>query len=241
MKVTPSASALWVKRLYHNIVSELKRRNSESLTAKAPRARRAEWSEKPEALIAFLESHEARSPKHLKETGWLRDFALRDFVALCAFVIQRSMVRSPPVSEFRIDPWVVSVMSLSTRSMQSRVAVTAGLAFLLALVAVQALRAWRYFPMFMGDQGWYLQVAGRVSRGDVLYRDVAWAYGPLPAQFLAVLLRWRPEAGLATTVNGVLAAVSLLLTYAALRGLRLHALEQPGAGCLLYTSPSPRD
>jgi hypothetical protein len=74
--------------------------------------------------------------------------------------------------------------------------------------------------MFMGDQGWYLQVASRLSRGETLYRDVAWAYGPLPAEALAALFRWLgPDAGWATAVNGLLAAASLLLTYAALRSL----------------------
>lgn len=74
--------------------------------------------------------------------------------------------------------------------------------------------------MFMGDHGWYLQVALRVSRGEVLYRDVAWAYGPLPAVALAAAFRWLgPEAGWATALNALLAGVSLLLTYAALRSL----------------------
>ena len=58
------------------------------------------------------------------------------------------------------------------------------------------------------------------SRGEVLYRDVAWAYGPLPAQVLAMLFRWlAPDAGLATAVNAILAGLSVLLTYAALRQL----------------------
>lgn len=65
-----------------------------------------------------------------------------------------------------------------------------GLAILLAILVLQAGRAWRYFPMFMGDQGWYLRAALRVSRGEILYRDVAWAYGPLPAQALAEVKRF---------------------------------------------------
>ena len=36
----------------------------------------------------------------------------------------------------------------------------------------------------------------RVSRGETLYRDVAWAYGPLPAPVLAAALRCLgPDAG----------------------------------------------
>lgn len=95
-----------------------------------------------------------------------------------------------------------------------------GLVALWAVLAWQTARAWCYFPMFMGDQGWYLQVALRISRGEVLYRDVAWAYGPLPAHALAGAMRWLgPDAGWATAINAALAALSLLLTYAALRSL----------------------
>lgn len=95
-----------------------------------------------------------------------------------------------------------------------------GLLALWAILAGQAARAWRYFPMFMGDQGWYLQAALRVSQGEVLYRDVAWAYGPLPAYALAAALRWLgPDASWATASNALLAALSLLFTYAALRSL----------------------
>ena len=98
------------------------------------------------------------------------------------------------------------------------------LAGTLVILGAQTVRSWRYFPMLMGDQGWYLQVAARVSRGEVLYRDVAWAYGPLPAQALAAAFRWlRPDAGLATLLNGLLAALSLLLSYAVLRSLLLPA------------------
>ncbi len=108
--------------------------------------------------------------------------------------------------------------------LRSRAVTAAGLAGLLVLLAVHTAWAWRYFPMLLGDQGWYLQVAARVSQGEVLYRDVAWAYGPLPAQVLAALLRISgPDAGLATAINGLLAAASLLLTYRALR-----SLLQPG-------------
>lgn len=72
----------------------------------------------------------------------------------------------------------------------------------------------------MGDQGWYLGVALRVSQGDVLFRDVAWGYGPFPILTLAFLFRTLgADAGLASLVNGLLAGASVLLTYASLRSL----------------------
>ena len=39
---------------------------------------------------------------------------------------------------------------------------------LLAIGAGRTIMAWRHFPMFLGDQGWYLQVGLRVSRGEIL-------------------------------------------------------------------------
>ena len=101
-----------------------------------------------------------------------------------------------------------------------RATVGLSLALLLALVAVQTARYWRYFPMLIGDQGWFLQVAARLSQGETLYSDVIWAYGPLSAQALAWLFRVAgPDAGLATLINGLLAAASLLFIYAAVRSL----------------------
>lgn len=95
-----------------------------------------------------------------------------------------------------------------------------GLAGLVVALAGHAARAWRHFPMFIGDHGWYLQVALRVSRGEALYRDVTWAYGPLPAHALAALFRWLgPDAGWASLLNTALTAAVLVLTYALLREL----------------------
>ncbi len=95
-----------------------------------------------------------------------------------------------------------------------------GMAGLLLYVLAAAAAGWRYFPGFSGDHAWYLQVALRVSQGDVLYRDVAWAYGPLPAQALAALFRLGgPDAAWASLVNGLLAAAGILLTYAVARSL----------------------
>ena len=99
-------------------------------------------------------------------------------------------------------------------------AVALALALLLALVAVQTARYWRYFPMLIGDQGWFLQAAARLSQGETLYTEVIWAYGPLSAQALAWLFRVAgPDAGLATLINGLLAAASLLFIYVAVRSL----------------------
>ena len=64
-----------------------------------------------------------------------------------------------------------------------------GMAALVLFTVSAIVAGWRYFPGFSGDHAWYLQVALRVSQGEVLYRDVAWAYGPLPAQALAAFFR----------------------------------------------------
>jgi len=95
-----------------------------------------------------------------------------------------------------------------------------GMAGLLLYVLAAAAAGWRYFPGFSADNAWYLQVALRVSQGDVLYRDVAWAYGPLPAHFLAALFRWGgPDAAWASLVNVLLTLAGVLLTYVVIRGL----------------------
>lgn len=94
------------------------------------------------------------------------------------------------------------------------------MAGVLLYVAAAAAAGWRYFPGFSGDHAWYLQVALRVSQGDVLYRDVAWAYGPLPAQVLAALFRWGgPDAAWASLINMLLTLAGVALTYAVVREL----------------------
>jgi hypothetical protein len=93
------------------------------------------------------------------------------------------------------------------------------LAVMLA-TASAIVAGWRYFPGFTGDHAWYLQVALRVSQGEVLYRDVAWAYGPLPAQALATLFRWfGPDAAWASLINGVLTLTGIGLTYVVVRSV----------------------
>ena len=98
---------------------------------------------------------------------------------------------------------------------------TRGLLLLLAVfVTAQIVAGWRYFPGFVGDHAWYLRVAQRLSQGEVLYRDVAWAYGPLPAQVLATFFRWLgPDAAWASTINAALTGLALVLTYRVLRAL----------------------
>lgn len=93
-----------------------------------------------------------------------------------------------------------------------------GLGGVLAFIVARAAGAWQHFPSLIGDNGWYLQVAWRVSQGETLYRDVAWAYGPLPAQALAAAFRrLGPDAAFASAINTALAVASLGLTYCALR------------------------
>ena len=95
-----------------------------------------------------------------------------------------------------------------------------GMLALLLFVISSIIAGWRYFPGFTGDHAWYLQVALRVSQGEILYRDVAWAYGPLPAQALAALFRWfGPNAAWASLINGVLTVLGVLLTYTVTRSL----------------------
>jgi len=87
-----------------------------------------------------------------------------------------------------------------------------------AVVAWQAAAGWRFFPSLVADQGWYLQVARRLSQGEILYRDVLWSYGPLPAHALAWLFRaWGADAGLATLLNAALAALAVMLSYGVAR------------------------
>ncbi len=95
-----------------------------------------------------------------------------------------------------------------------------GLAALLLVVAVTVVAGWRYFPGFTGDQSWFFQVARRVSLGDTLYSDVAWAYGPAPIYALAALFRWfGPDAGWASLINGTLTIAAVALTYGTIRRL----------------------
>lgn len=95
-----------------------------------------------------------------------------------------------------------------------------GMAALAIFVVSAVVAGWRYFPGFTGDHAWYLQAALRISQGEILYRDVAWAYGPLPAHVLAGFFRWLgPTAAWASLINGVLVTLGMLLTFAVTRSL----------------------
>ena len=75
--------------------------------------------------------------------------------------------------------------------------------------------------------------ASRAARqlGEVLYRDVAWAYGPLPAQALAALFRWLgPDAAWVSLINAALTVTGVLLTYAVTRSVL------SGVGAFLVTA-----
>lgn len=115
-----------------------------------------------------------------------------------------------------------------------------GMALLVLAVLGQVAAGWRYFPGFTGDHAWYLQVAWRASQGETLYRDVAWAYGPLPAQALAALLRWGgPNAAWASLIGGLLAVAGVLLTYWATRSLLAPGLALLVTAFAALAGPNP--
>lgn len=79
--------------------------------------------------------------------------------------------------------------------------------------------SWRYFDRFLGDDGWVLQVAQRVAAGELLYRDVAWDYGPLPIYALSLLFRISPSVVWFQVLDIVLAASAVGAVYAASRSV----------------------
>ncbi|MGB8648292.1 MAG: hypothetical protein WCF84_23850 [Anaerolineae bacterium] len=54
-------------------------------------------------------------------------------------------------------------------------------------ISLYAWFAWDQIPAIVGDHSWFLQVSRRVAAGETLYRDILWAYGPLPVIFMAWL------------------------------------------------------
>jgi len=90
----------------------------------------------------------------------------------------------------------------------------AGLAFVLANLAVAAAVAWMkcYDPGI--DYGRELYVPWRLAEGEVLYRDIASLYGPWPVVLHALLFRWTgPSAGALTALNLALLAGFCVLLY----------------------------
>jgi hypothetical protein len=77
----------------------------------------------------------------------------------------------------------------------------------------------RYVGSLVQDQGWNLRVAERLASGEVLYVDVAWAYGPLPVEILALLFRLSPSVLWSDAVHAGLAAVALAASFLAVRPL----------------------
>ena len=70
------------------------------------------------------------------------------------------------------------------------------------------------------DQGWYLQVASRLTAGDVLYRDMIWMYGPLPVYLLSLLFHWFGEhVDTLLLLYHALVLLGCLLTYRVARFL----------------------
>jgi len=91
---------------------------------------------------------------------------------------------------------------------------------LLSLSALYAWLTWARFLDPIGDQGWYMQVSARVAAGEVLYRDMLWAYGPLPVYVLGLLYRLlRVDVAVTSLLYQVVAALACLLTYRAARFL----------------------
>jgi hypothetical protein len=122
--------------------------------------------------------------------------------------------------------------SEGTRGLYSLWPVTAAV---LLIVALRTVWSWRYFGGLLHDHGWYLRVVERVAEGESLYREVAWAYGPLPAQALGALVRLFPRSVASITLsNGVLAAAAVCVTFPIVRSLagrRVAAMT--AVGCCL--------
>jgi hypothetical protein len=73
---------------------------------------------------------------------------------------------------------------------------------------------WGIISGIVQDQGWFLQVSSRVAQGDVLYRDVLWAYGPLPVLLMSWLMRLgRHDIAYYSAMNIVLAMTATLVLY----------------------------
>ena len=88
-----------------------------------------------------------------------------------------------------------------------------GVLVLMFMVAFFLFVSWRKWtdPLIDGHQ-WY--TAWRLSSGDVLYRDVGLAYGPLSAYFNATLFKiFGPGMMILVTANLVIYSLILALIY----------------------------
>jgi hypothetical protein len=93
---------------------------------------------------------------------------------------------------------------------------------LLLYLSWRIASSWRYFDRFLGDDGWVLRASQRVADGEVLYRDIAWDYGPLPIYGLGLLFRLSPTV----VWFHVLDALLCLLAVGALYLLARSSLSQ---------------
>jgi hypothetical protein len=101
------------------------------------------------------------------------------------------------------------------------------LAALGILILGWTLLSWRRWPDLLIDYGRELYVPWRLSEGQVLYRDLAYHFGPLSARIGAALFRMLGAGGdTLFAANLLLCAAATLLTYAlSLRWLpRIDAL-----------------
>lgn len=98
------------------------------------------------------------------------------------------------------------------------------------------------------DHVWPMQVAARIAKGNILYRDVWWAYPPLPIYLLSFLYRLFGANFMTTIImNQILAILAFFLTYRVARFLLspgfalpstlvvfMGGLEWRGGGFLAY-------
>ena len=100
-----------------------------------------------------------------------------------------------------------------------RLQAVAVLGVLFLIIVWRVSSSWCYFDRFLDDDGWYLCVAQRVAQGELLYRDVGWAYGPLPVYALSLLFRWSPSVVWAQLLDIMLSASAVFALYVAGRSV----------------------
>ena len=85
---------------------------------------------------------------------------------------------------------------------------------LFLFAALFAVFNWGHFCDPLSDQSWAMQVAARMANGEILYRDILWAYGPLPVYVLALLFRLF-QIGLTSPMilSYILALLGCLLSF----------------------------